>query len=200
MFRLVLVGVLSLILIAILTACGSATPTPTPTATPIPTATPAPTATPVPTATPAPTATPVPTATPTPMPEPTPMEAPSQPDALVAAIQAYASAACFGGQGLPEGGTWGQLTAQLGLAVPALSAVTPPEAISDYHQALVATFSAILEVAETKPQDQVVNPMELAAPSIIAAATGMGQASAQIEPSIWEVMSAAGCAASLLGG
>ena len=188
MFRLVLVGVLSLILIAILTACGSATPTPTPTATPIPTATPTP------------TATPVPTATPTPMPEPTPMEAPSQPDALVAAIQAYASAACFGGQGLPEGGTWGELAVQLGLAVPVLSAVTPPEAISDYHQALVATFSAILEVAESKPQDQVVNPMELVAPSIIAAVTSMGQASAQIEPSIWEVMSAAGCAASLLGG
>ena len=132
------------------------------------------------------------------MPEPAPTEAPSQSDALVAAVQAYASVACFGGQGLPEGGTWGELTVQLGLAVQGLGAVTPPEAISDYHQALVATFSAMLEVAETKPQDQVVNLMELATPGVIIAATGMGQASAQIEPSIWEVMSAAGCAASLL--
>ncbi len=198
MFRLVLVGVISLVL----AACGSATPTPTPTptATPAPTATPIPTATPTPMPEPTPTATPIPTATPTPMPEPTPTEAASQPDPLVAAIQAYASAACFGGQGLPEGGTWGELTVQLGLAVPALGAVTPPEAISDYHQALLATLSAMLEVAETKPQDQAVNLMELAVPSVIIAATGMGQASAQIEPSIWEVMSAAGCAASLLGG
>ena len=192
MFRLVLVGVLCLIL----AACGSATPTPTPT----PTSTPIPTATPTPTPEPTPTATPIPTATPTPMPEPTPTEAPSQPDPLVAAIQAYAEAACFGGQGLPQGGTWGELTVQLGLAVPALGAVTPPEAISDYHQALVATLSAILEVAESKPRDQAINPMELAAPSVIMAATGMGRASAQIDPSIWDIMSAAGCAASLLGG
>ena len=184
MFRLVLVGVLSLVL----AACGSATPTPTPTLTPTATLIPTPTATPIPT----------PTATPTQMPEPAPTEAPSQSDALVAAVQAYASVACFGGQGLPEGGTWGELTVQLGLAVQGLGAVTPPEAISDYHQALVATFSAMLEVAETKPQDQVVNLMELATPGVIIAATGMGQASAQIEPSIWEVMSAAGCAASLL--
>lgn len=190
MFRLVLVGVLSLVL----AACGSATPTPTPTPTPTATPIPTPTATPIP----APTATSTPTATPTPMPEPAPTEAPSQSDALVAAVQAYASVACFGGQGLPEGGTWGELTVQLGLAVQGLGAVTPPEAISDYHQALVATFSAMLEVAETKPQDQVVNLMELATPGVIIAATGMGQASAQIEPSIWEVMSAAGCAASLL--
>ena len=186
MFRLVLVGVISMVI----AACGSADPTPTPTSTP--TATPAPTATPTPM--------PEPTPTPTPMPEPTPAEAPSQPDGLVAAIQAYAAAACFGGQSMPEGATWGQLTAQLGLAVPGLGAITPPEEISGYHQALVASFSAMLEVAEAKPQDQVVNPMELAVPSVIAAATSMGQASAQIEPSIWEVMSAAGCSASLLGG
>ncbi len=159
-FRLLSVLVCAVAILLVLAACAviptpyptytlSPTQTPYPTHTPYSTPTPmqtpelAPTATRLPTLTPTPLPTPIPTLTPTPTPEPgaTPTPTPTP-----VTLEGYIAFVCAEGKG-PDYLYWGDFVERLAPHIEARRSIRPPDDLLAYHEALIALFEAMVEVA-----------------------------------------------------
>ena len=163
-FRLLSVLVCAVAILLVLAAC-AVTPTPYPTytlsptqtpypthtpySTPTPTQTPelAPTATRLPTLTPTPLPTPIPTLTPTPTPEP---GATPTPTPIPVTLEGYIAFQCAE---RTEHDYWRDFTEKLAPHIEARRSIRPPDDLLAYHDALIALFEAMVEVARHQDPD-----------------------------------------------
>ena len=108
------------------------------------------------------------------------------PAEILAEVEVFAAGCAGLGQlaaGPPEGATWGETSAGIGMIIAVLSALEPPDVLSDWHGAQLALFEGVKEIADAEPANDQIDQTKLFAliPHFQAVEVTLEEMSADVE-------------------
>ena len=105
---------------------------------------------------------------------------------ILAEVETFAAGCAGLGQlaaGPPAGATWGETSEGIGMIIEVLSALEPPDVVSDWHGAQLALFEGVKEIADAEPANDQLDQTKLFAliPHFQAVEVTLEEMSADVE-------------------